>query len=732
MGLFSNKKKVEVNVDLKRAIEDNLVPDTTITSTTKAILEDGVIAEFMADGWMNSIGTRSNRMYQYAKKWHPYGMPVSNLHSSADGEAIVKKVLQAELRKTVTMGYYKVAPFNAVHHAWEILVNQYGYNSLANQIDILSQQQNAEVYLKDIVPIFTLEGLEESPAGGQETWGVPANSLPYPGRAATPINLAAPTPFEVDVAGTKNIVRVIYVFQVVITQTVGTLEVGIPEWREGTLDIDLSDFSLDAEYYHVWYKDPATNKWGFWKHSVSSAIYPELTAIHEGVFNNLGTYYPFTYFRYNFMAETTARQEYSDPYEDQKKMLNYLNMDYDQIGDAINDSSGEETVHGILIFGVNPGSDDPTEHKYLYEYFNALWYATGSKNPVYAPNAPALSDKRFTVKDKRFTMSFGYKAITKTSVGGVIAKVGNCTGRYSNKVYTYRFQRTATMYDEITVHGLLCNYKVYDGYSYTGGAGSKALIIPLDKALVEKFNARDREVLIARSMHYMTCTYIETEEKWYSKGWIKWVVVIIAIVLTCFTGNGWQLLAGVVAGTVAITALLVYLVTQLVIGMIVSYAFSLVAKAIGGQLAMIIGVVIMLYGGYTYMNGTTGPMSVSSVELVGAGTNLVNAGGKQITSEIQQIQGEMTEFSLMAEQKWAELEEVKNLLGKENLINPFEFIGKEPRIVFGESPSQFYDRTIHSGNIGVLALDANSSFIDISLTLPKLPQTFGESDHELA
>jgi len=508
--------------------------------------------------------------------------------------------------------------------------------------------------------------------------------------------------------------------------------VDIPEWREGTLDIDLSNFSLDSEYYQVWYKDPANNKWGFWSHPFSSEIYPELNAIHEAVFNDLGTYYPFTYFRYDFQAETTARQEYSDPYEDQKKMLKYLNMDYDQIGDAINDSSSEDTVHGILIFGVNPGSDDPTEQKYLYEYFNALWYATGGKNPVYDPKAPALSEKRFSIADKRFTMSFGYKAITKTSAGGVVAKVGRCTGSYSNKVYTYRYQRTAAVYDEITVHGLLCNYKVYKGYSYTGGAGSKTLIIPLDKALVNKFNVKEREVLVARSMHYMTCTYVEIEEKWYSKGWIKWVIVIIAIVLTVFTGNGWQLLAAVVAGTVAVTALLIYLVTQLVIGMIVSYVFSLVAKAIGGQLAMIIGLVIMLYGGYTYISGTTAPMSVSAQSLVSAGTNLVDAGTAQIGSEIQKIQGEMTEFSLMAEQKWAELEEVKNLLGKENLLDPFEFIGKEPRITFGESPSQFYDRTVHSGNIGVLALDANSSFIEISLTLPKLPQNIGETDDGLA
>ena len=76
MGLFSNKKKVEVSVEVSRAIEDRMIPDTTLASTTKAILNNGVISEYLADGWMGSIGTRANRMYHYAKKWHPYGIVV--------------------------------------------------------------------------------------------------------------------------------------------------------------------------------------------------------------------------------------------------------------------------------------------------------------------------------------------------------------------------------------------------------------------------------------------------------------------------------------------------------------------------------------------------------------------------------------------------------------------------------------------------------------------------------
>ena len=736
MGLFSNEKKVEVSVEVSRAIEDRMIPDTTLSSTTKAILNDGSIPEYLADGWMNSVGLRAERMYNYAKKWHPYGLPVSSLHSMLDNQAIVKKVLEAEISKTVKIGYFKMAPFNPTHHAWEVLTKQYGYNSTTNQIAILSQKEKATVYLKDIVPIYTLDGLEESPAGGQETWGLPANAYPFPGRPATPASLAKATAFSVDTTGVKNLVRVIYVFQVSIIQTVGSMEVSVPEWREGILDIDLSEFRLDLEYYQVGYQDMATNQWGYWNYKLNSQVYPELEAVQDAVFTELGTYYPLTYFRYNFEAETTARQEYSDAYEDQKKMLNYLNMDYDAVGDAINANPGmENIVHSILMFGVPPASKDPVDQKYLYEYFNALWYATGAKNPDFDPLVPGLAERRFSIRDKRFAMSFGYKAVVKRTVGGSIGKVGSYTGSYSNRIYTYRYQRTAAVYDELQVSGLLMNYKVYDGYSYTGGAGSDALLIPLDRALMSQFNAAEKEILVCRSMHYMNCSYIETEVKWYSKSWFKVVIIIIAIIITIVTwGGGSGFAAALVAGAYATAAmiLITFLVQQIFWGLVMSYAFSLVAKALGAEAAMIIGVIMMAYGLGSNLAGSSGFLSITPTQMLSAGTGLVNAGSNQMQAEIKQIQGEMTEFSLIADQKWAELEEVKNLLGKENLIDPFEFIGKEPKIIFGETPQDFFTRTVHSGNVGVLGIDMISSFADLSLTLPKLPQTFGEPEYELA
>lgn len=736
MGLFSNEKKIDVSVEVSRAVEDRLIPDTKVSATIKAIMENGVISEYLADGWMNSVGARANRMYQYAKKWHPYGLPVSNIHTTMDNQAIVKKVIETELGRATAFTYFHLAPFNATHYAWQVLVDKYGYSSQTNEIPVLSQKQKVKVFLKDIIPIYSQQDLLDMPAGAQEVWGLPASAYPYPGRMSTPVNLANPTPVELDPAAVNSTVRIVYTFTVNITQTIGSMQVVLPETREGYIDLALADIALDKEWYQVGLKHPTTGLLSYWSYELGSGAYPELEAAQDSVFNELGTYFPLTYFRYDFKSETSAKQEFSDPYEDQKKMLSYLNMNYDDVGDGINANPGiENIVHAFMMFGVAPGSDNPTDHKYLYEYFNALWYATGAQNPTFDPRTPSLSDRRFSVTDKRFSMSFGYKSVVKRSVGGSIGKKNSYTGKFENGIYTYQFQRTAALYDEIEVHGLLLNYRVYKGYGYTGKAGSASLLIPVDKALLSQFNAAEREELICRSMHYVMCSYVETEVKWYSKSWFKIVIVIIAIVITCFTGPGGAAFAAAMEGaalSAVAYALAVLIVEKIVVAMLISAAFTLVAKAIGGTAAMIIGIAVMIYGAYVGFADTTGPMELSATDLLSAGNNLVSAGNGQITSEIMQIQGEMTEFSLIAEQKWAELEAAKNLMGKENLLDPFEFIGQVPRITFGEAPDAFYDRTVHAGNIGTLGIDAISSFADISLTLPALPQMIGETDNGMA
>ena len=65
------------------------------------------------------------------------------------------------------------------------------------------------------------------------------------------------------------------------------------------------------------------------------------------------------------------------------------------------------------------------------------------------------------------------------------------------------------------------------------------------------------------------------------------------------------------------------------------------------------------------------------------------------------------------------LESAQDLLEPSQLLHPF--------IIFGESPNDFYNRTVHSGNIGTMAISSITNYVDLSLTLPKFSETVGDT-----
>ena len=63
------------------------------------------------------------------------------------------------------------------------------------------------------------------------------------------------------------------------------------------------------------------------------------------------------------------------------------------------------------------------------------------------------------------------------------------------------------------------------------------------------------------------------------------------------------------------------------------------------------------------------------------------------------------------------IEDTNKLLGSPMNMTPF--------VVFGESPDDFFRRTVHSGNIGTLGYDYIHNYVDMNLALPKFAQTIG-------
>ena len=87
----------------------------------------------------------------------------------------------------------------------------------------------------------------------------------------------------------------------------------------------------------------------------------------------------------------------------------------------------------------------------------------------------------------------------------------------------------------------------------------------------------------------------------------------------------------------------------------------------------------------------------------------------ELQRDFNVLKKEADDFQLFVKEEQKKLDEANKLLENSNWMTPL--------IIFGEKPHDFYQRTVHSGNIGVLGLDAISEFVDVSLQLPKLTDT---------
>ena len=112
-------------------------------------------------------------------------------------------------------------------------------------------------------------------------------------------------------------------------------------------------------------------------------------------------------------------------------------------------------------------------------------------------------------------------------------------------------------------------------------------------------------------------------------------------------------------------------------------------------------------------------ISQAEKDLLKLSNGLTSQMGGAIQDELIDISAAQTEFTKQMEQQLKLLDNAQELLEPSKLLSPFT--------IFGESPEEFYTRTVHSGNIGTMAIASVTSYVDLSLTLPKISETVGET-----
>ena len=785
-GLFVSTHKTSVGTTITRVIKDDV-----ITSSIKVGLVNGLfkdegtqLVENVMESLVAGIGIRAERMYSYAKDNYTHGLPVAKVSTSIDGSEVVLGVLKSLTNPGITVDYYHVGPMNNLHAAWWILAGQMGYDSLTNKIGGLSEYKDFDVYLKDVVLVIREATLAERANGSLSQWGTAANAGYTPERPLSNISAyAKPTPFIVDGSVSMDYARVTYVWEVPTEVEVSPAITGLVEGvttvivpasivtrqviHEESIDIPLAAFDLSRDFIHIKYYD--AGKAGYWLYQWGSGIHPTIDALHGVTQGAPAEFFPVVYFR-----NAATNQSDSSGFASANRMLKTLGINYQEMIDAVHENPDIGKIEQAkLIFAVPANTTNPIEQRYLFDFFNKLRLASAGvtqdvwdvaaidpNNELVSQGKVPTSFTEFTIsktdlinansrialsiEDKLSSTGLSCQGIFKRTRSGVIAAVDAYTSsfvtEYTSYAYThndtpltldapqdvfiYSHQITEHVYEEIVVYDLKMTYHVFGEYYSVGDNLDAILLVPLDHAITETYSIPNRELLYTRSLHFVFSSKTVTEVKWYQQSWVGDLIKVVGVILTVMAlGSDNGLFAATVSYLAGYTTLAT-LITTILITVAVAIAIVEVSKvfvrALGQEAAFIASILLTLYVVGKQTNSPNSSGLPWAEELLALSNGLSVEVSNTMTKAMNGLQAEADAFNLFVKEK-------TDLLEKEQKLLEYRSPILSPKIIFGQTPTEFYNMTIHAGNIGMVGIDSIHSYVDTALTLPKFNDTIGNN-----
>lgn len=734
------KTRTSVGTQVVRVIEDKMLPSSVRTGQTKALLKPGKdgLLEHVLEEFASGLALKAERMYEAAKTSYAYGLPSGQYTrpSTTVQDAVLSTLLAIE-GKPAQLSYMSWGAPNSQHIGWVQLMAHHGYSPDTNQLANLTAAKGTPVYLEDMIVVIPAAQLASTSGASLEQWG------PAPCSGYTPagdrkdlspearLTIKA-TPPRTDPIATGEHLLIRYTWA-----TANGL-------AQDSFTIPVAGYDDQANYFHVRYT--VDGKVKYWMYRDGAETYPVLDTVYDRLPQDGGTYFPFIYYRLNKQAQDTDKN--AQHYKDSKRLLKKLGMDYDQISTAINTNPDIKDVEqAILMFAVPANTTNPIERRYLFDYFNALYLAqvpgertsSETQSKLQRVMSAVLGDQSpdIVIQDSQFKMALRNRGIFKRLVAGSIGQVGaydsgfalggttlevfNPQTGLAESVVTpmnhhyFRKQISKAYYAEIQVASLETQFFIWNGYNTIGDETDNILVVPLDHSITEHYPLPKRELLYARSLHHVFNSRVVTKLKWYQRGWFKVLLVVVAIVVTIYTYGSTAQTFGALLSAGAYSAAAI-LVAQVVLQVVVARAlFRLFVKAVGAEFAFLLAIAAVAYGATEVLDAGSLAGAPFAQELLALSTGIMSAVGDAYTAELSDLMGEYSDWQKFAQEQTATLEKTKSLLDQRVALDPF--------VIFGETPDEYYDRTIHAGNIGVLGIAAISSFVDMSLTLPKIHQT---------
>lgn len=502
----------------------------------------------------------------------------------------------------------------------------------------------------------------------------------------------------------------------------------------------------DADYFQVCFTYPISGgvSINYFTYQYGSGTYPDLDGITSTTVADFGKGYPRMYFRIDGNRLDEGSYVDKKPYDDSIRLGNKLDLPWLEVLTQIYDSlSSLSKIRDVFMLQCLPANTtDKLEQEYLFNYFRVLY---GLRNPItYDSDQPtdeyttwfAHLGCTITAQDATSAVGNNMDAIGYRQIAGSIGAVGSTasgrgTGSRSVKInvnsssgviskeyeihnvnyHYYRMQTSATSYEEVRVYQLNGFARV-GGNNVTKSGGDESLMVPLDTAFRKMFSAHDRETLYARATHILICTEYTIKQKWYQTGVFKAVTIVVAVALSWWTGGAsFTLIGAVTAAATAVGAMVV-------MSLLSKYVFSKLGGAFA-IIAAIVAVAAAIYTGYLYFSATTGPFSVTAMQMM----QVSNVAFTASQSAQQGVVGKELQRIATLEQEISDKQEALAVAQKE-LENPYNTIEDgvllkaiQGYTQLGEQPGEYFSRTLNT-NIGIETNNLVDMYFTQSLQLP--------------
>lgn len=525
--------------------------------------------------------------------------------------------------------------------------------------------------------------------------------------------------------------------------------------------------TLNELFYIVEYSlDSAPDNTKIWLYDRTTGVYPTLDLITpSGSGSTLVL--PIVPLRDNFVDADDDIN--GTPYKTSKQLLNIVGINIDLYLNAIRTNPQKEYIQdAFILFALNIYTTSQGGIKAFMNLFTDLEEIQDVTKADYLAHPPGSNSpvNNFKISEQKFNTVIQYNYIESLEdVSGVIGDEGKYyseltilpnsdivtppddpdTGTtppdYGNQprsYITFRYQKTETTYNEISVHGLILTTGIF-----VTGSEARINIIELE-ASTKTDNQRDNFVIplsytqiIGDSLKPSTKLTMHEEESVIAESLVMVIYAKRTEYLEYYETPSFFNLLNLTLQFVSLVMLIAsfgssstYSQALIEFGkrLLIQYALTLVLDEILEHNIddTTRALVLSTYAYLTYLNITSGSAANGlsfADQLMTATHAITDALTHDLSAKFDVLYEEKKEFEELLLSRQEELDRITDgTLSTEDRLNRYE-IYKIIKMNTHETPQQFYDRTIHNNNPGVLALDEIHDYYNNALKLPKFDGT---------